>query len=218
METSLRPAVDAPLARSLAITRPAAQASAGASAARHRHAPSDTGAGRFRPRLALALLAALLLSPAMLPAARAADPDAGPLLELSSFPRSALTIHSATSNQAHVFRVWIADTPERQSQGLMFVQDLPADEGMLFYDRQSHPWAMWMKNTFIPLDMLFIDARGRVVAIIERTVPHSLQTRSHPRPVKAVLELRGGEVERRGIRAGDRVDHPAFRGRASGAP
>ncbi len=55
--------------------------------------------------------------------------NAGPLLELSSFPRSALTIHSATSNQAHVFRVWIADTPERQSQGLMFVQDLPADEG-----------------------------------------------------------------------------------------
>ena len=167
-----------------------------------------------------AWLALLLLALATLAAGgvRAADLDAGPLLELASFPRSTLTIHSATGPQGQVFRVWLADTPQRQSQGLMYVRDLPADEGMLFFDRQSRIWAMWMKNTFVSLDMLFIDARGRVVAIRERTVPHSLQTRSHPRPVKAVLELRGGEVERRGIRAGDRVDHPAFRGRASGAP
>ena len=149
----------------------------------------------------------------LLSVAPAAAPAAGPLLELSSFPRSTLTIHSATRNDGHVFRVWLADTPERQSQGLMFVRDLPEDEGMLFVDRDSRIWGMWMKNTFIPLDMVFIDARGRVVAIFERTVPHSLKTIAHPRPVKAVLELRGGEAARRGLKVGDRVEHPAFRGR-----
>ena len=158
---------------------------------------------------------ALLLAAATLAAggARAADLDAGPLLELTSFPRSTLTIHSATGPQGQVFRVWLADTPQRQSQGLMYVRDLPADEGMLFFDRQSRIWAMWMKNTVVSRDMLFIDARGRVVAIRERTVPHSLQTLSHPQPVKAVLELKGGETARRGLRVGDRVEHPLFRGR-----
>ncbi len=164
-----------------------------------------------------AWLALLLLALATLAAGgvRAADLDAGPLLELASFPRSTLTIHSATGPQGQVFRVWLADTPQRQSQGLMYVRDLPADEGMLFFDRQSRIWAMWMKNTFVSLDMLFIDARGRVVAIRERTVPHSLQTLSHPQPVKAVLEPKGGETARRGLRVGDRVEHPLFRGRGS---
>ncbi|MFO1428166.1 MAG: DUF192 domain-containing protein, partial [Steroidobacteraceae bacterium] len=83
--------------------------------------------------------------------------------------------------------------------------------GMLFVSRESRAQAMWMKNTFIPLDMLFIDARGRIVRIFERTVPQSLETLSHPDPVKAVLELRGGECARRGLRVGDRVEHPAFR-------
>ena len=114
-----------------------------------------------------------------------------------------------------MFRIWLADTPPRQQQGLMFVRDLPAEEGMLFVERQSRVWGMWMKNTFVPLDMLFIDSRGRVAAIFERTVPHSLQTLSFPKPVKAVLELRGGETVRRGIRVGDRVEHAAFRGPAT---
>lgn len=163
--------------------------------------------------LAIALLLSGFAPTPLVPAVQAADTDDGPLLELSSFPRSTLTIHSATRSDGHVFRVWLADTAERQSQGLMFVRDLPEDEGMLFVDRESRIWGMWMKNTFIPLDMVFIDARGRVAAIFERTVPHSLKTIAHPRPVKAVLELRGGEAARRGLKVGDRVDHPAFRGR-----
>jgi len=161
-------------------------------------------------------LAAMLLAAATLFAAAPApaqDVGGGALLELASFPRSTLTIHSASSPDAHVFRIWVAETPQQQQQGLMFVRDLPAEEGMLFVERQSRVWGMWMKNTFIPLDMLFIDSRGRVAAIFERTVPHSLQTLSSPKPVKAVLELRGGETARRGIRVGDRVDHPAFRGK-----
>jgi hypothetical protein len=167
----------------------------------------------------LHLLAGLVVL-ALAAAGFAAARDAG-LLELSSFPRSALTIHGGGS--AHAVRVWIADTPERQSQGLMYVRDLPADEGMLFVNREPRPMSMWMKNTFIPLDMLFIDARGRVLHIFERTVPHSLETLGHPAPVKAVLELRGGEVARRGLKVGDRVEHGTFapnrvRGRADATP
>ena len=134
----------------------------------------------------------------------------GELLELSTFPRSVLTIEHGA--QRHQFNVWLADTAERQMQGLMFVRDLPADQGMLFVNREPRVVSMWMKNTFIPLDMLFIDARGRIVKIFERTVPQSLDTLSAPKPVKAVLELRGGEAARRGIRAGDRVRHAAFTG------
>lgn len=165
----------------------------------------------------LALLLAALLAPLPPPASAQAAAERPPgVMDLASFPRSALTIHAATG-QGHVFRVWIADTPERQQQGLMFVRDLPADEGMLFVNRQPRPSGMWMKNTYIALDMLFIDERGRVVRIFERTVPHSLEVLESDGPVKAVLELRGGEVMRRGIRVGDRVDHPAFRGRRGGA-
>ena len=68
-----------------------------------------------------------------------------------------------------------------------------------------------MKNTYIPLDILFIDPRGKVVKIYERTTPLSLEPLGVDTPVRAVLELRGGESARRGIRSGDRVRHPAFR-------
>lgn len=147
---------------------------------------------------------------------RLADTGARPtgLLELASFPRSELRI-VRNGAATHEFRVWIADTGERQMQGLMFVRDLPANEGMLFVHDRPRIASMWMKNTFIPLDMLFIDARGRIVTIHENTTPHSLDPLSSGQPVLAVLELRGGEVARRGIRRGDRVVHEAFRARSN---
>jgi hypothetical protein len=146
---------------------------------------------------------------------RLADTGARPtgLLELASFPRSELRIVRGNGAATHEFRVWIADTGERQMQGLMFVRDLPANEGMLFVHDRPRIASMWMKNTFIPLDMLFIDARGRIVTIHENTTPHSLDPLSSGQAVLAVLELRGGEVARRGIRRGDRVVHEAFRAR-----
>jgi hypothetical protein len=163
-----------------------------------------------RLRLRLLVLAALL-SAGPFAAVPAMAQDA-PLLELASFPRSALTIHTRVG-RGHVFRIWIADSPQRQEQGLMFVRDLPADEGMLFVNDPDRVISMWMKNTFIPLDMLFIDADGRVAAIFERTVPQSLAVLSYPKPVRAVLELAGGDVMKFGIKVGDQVDHPAFRGK-----
>lgn len=160
-----------------------------------------------RPRFVLRGLVTLLAAVATLttPATRAQQP----LLELSSYPQGTLQIVAADGRR-HDFRVWIADTPARQTQGLMFVRDLPAGQGMLFVHREPLVASMWMKNTFIPLDMLFIDARGRIVSIAENTTPHSLDTISAGRPVTAVLELRGGEVARRAIRRGDRVLHEHF--------
>ena len=94
------------------------------------------------------------------------------------FPHAALEIRSASGRQW--FNIRIADTPERQELGLMFVTALPADEGMLFPQQQPQIMSMWMKNTLIPLDMLFIDRRGRIACLLEQVEPQSLDIRTCP--------------------------------------
>ena len=112
----------------------------------------------------------------------------------------------------HTIKLWVADTPARQQQGLMFVDKLEPGTGMLFlYPGPPRPISMWMKNTLIPLDMLFISKDGRIARIARNTRPHSLETISSLTPVTAVLEIGGGEAQRLGIEVGDRVGHPAFR-------
>ena len=96
-------------------------------------------------------------------------------------------------------------TPERAEQGLMFVSDLPANLGMIFPLAPPRVETMWMKNTYIELDMLFIGADGRVTKIIERAHPISTTILSSDTPVSAVLELRGGEVAKLGLGVGDTV-------------
>lgn len=152
-----------------------------------------------RPRW---LVACLLLL-----ASFAAHADAQ-LQDLDQFPRASVTITSKSGK--HDFDVWVADTPARQAQGLMFVRSLGAGAGMLFVLDEPRLMTMWMKNTFIPLDMVFIEADGRIARIAARTKPHSLDTVSSGKAVKGVLEIAGGEAERLGIRAGDRLTHPAF--------
>jgi len=156
--------------------------------------------------LVLALLLALAGFLTSAPLVAQGEP---PALDLASYPRSSLQIVSAGST--HAFEVWIADTPDRQRQGLMYVRDLPAGQGMLFVNETPRISSFWMKNTYIPLDILFIDARGRIVAIFANTRPLSLEPVGPSSPVLAVLELRGGEAARRGIREGDRVRHPVFK-------
>ncbi len=95
----------------------------------------------------------------------------------------------------------------------MFRRSLPADGGMLFDFGRDQPVSMWMKNTLIPLDMLFIDRRGVIVNLHQRAVPHSLVPISSAGRVRAVLELNGGTVGRLKIKPGDRVLHPMFAGR-----
>jgi hypothetical protein len=95
-------------------------------------------------------------------------------------------------------------------QGLMFRQELAPDSGMLFDFKQPTLATMWMRNTLIPLDMLFVDTTGRIVNIHERAVPQSDAIISAAAPVRAVIELNGGTAARLGIKAGDRVIFPIF--------
>ena len=127
---------------------------------------------------------------------------------LAAGPREELAI--VTANGRHVFRVEIADDPDERAQGLMFRKSLPADAGMLFLSGRNEVQSFWMKNTEIPLDMLFIARDGRIVDMHERAVPFSLETISSKVPVWAVLELPGGSAARLGIKLGDRVEHRAF--------
>src|SRR5882762_7307422 len=134
--------------------------------------------------------------------------------DLATFPRTTLEITRAAKSghrtkkhdaQSHRFDVWIADTPERQEQGLMFVRDLPATQGMLFPQDPPRAANFWMKNTYIELDMVFIGTDGHIIKIIERAQPFKLDNLSSDRPVSAVLEIKGGEAARLGVRVGDLV-------------
>lgn len=127
-----------------------------------------------------------------------------------AFDQGTLAIETR-AGVVHAFRIELADTGAERAQGLMQREELAPDAGMLFDFGEEQPVAMWMKNTLIPLDMLFIAASGEITAIARDTVPHSLTTIPSPGPVRAVLELNAGTTRRLGIAEGDRVDHPIFR-------
>lgn len=130
-----------------------------------------------------------------------------PLAALAS-PRDRLVIK--TANGDAVFSVELAATPEQKTLGLMHRRELAADAGMLFDFAKSAHVTMWMKDTLIPLDMLFIDSGGVVVNIAVRTIPESLTPIESHGAVRAVLELNGGTCGRLGIQPGDKVLHPIF--------
>lgn len=120
------------------------------------------------------------------------------------FPRSHLEIARANGTKVG-FRVEVATTPEQQHLGLMFREHLDADTGMIFLYPEDQPIGMWMKNTKIPLDMLFVEHTGRIAKIIVNAVPEDLTPLMSDAPERAVIEIGGGEAARQNIRVGDRV-------------
>ncbi len=128
---------------------------------------------------------------------------------LSSFPKSTLTIVTPDGRQ-HLFNIWVADTDPHREQGLMMVKSLAPNTGMLFIFDRPERVQMWMKNTLIPLDMVFIDTEGRIDSIAANTTPMSLKIIDAKNPVLAVLEIAGGSAATSGIKAGAIVKHPAF--------
>lgn len=126
--------------------------------------------------------------------------------------RSEVTVETGEGHR-HRFLVEVARTQQQLAVGLMFRRQLAEDAGMLFDFGVERPVSMWMKNTLLPLDMIFIRGDGRIANVAERTVPGSLQPHSSKGPVRGVLEVNGGTVERLGIKAGDRVIHGIFDGR-----
>lgn len=119
----------------------------------------------------------------------------------------------ATAGGEKIFQVEVMRTMDERARGLMFRRYLPADRGMLFDFAVEAQVAMWMKDTFIPLDMLFIRKDGTISQIAENTEPHSTRTISSTDPVYSVLEINGGMAAKLGIKAGDKVIHPLFAGR-----
>ena len=115
-----------------------------------------------------------------------------------------LTIHSSTGN--HRFTVDVAATPEEQQRGLMFVESLAPDRGMIFPYDPPRDIAFWMKNTLIPLDMVFVRADGTIARIAANATPLSLDPVPSGEPVALVLEIRGGRAAELGVREGDRVE------------
>ena len=116
-----------------------------------------------------------------------------------------------TTTGAHSFQTEIADTPHLRERGLMFRHRLADDRAMLFDWGQVRVATMWMRNTYIPLDMVFISSSGRVESIAENTEPHSLKIISSQIPVAAVLEVTAGTAKRIGLKPGDKVVHKMFK-------
>ena len=116
-----------------------------------------------------------------------------------------------TATQAHEFQVEIAETRLQRAQGLMWRRQLAPDAGMLFDFGNPGPVVMWMKNTYIPLDMMFVMADGTILNIARDTTPHSTDYIASAGPVVGVLEVAAGTVRKLGIRAGDKIDHPLFK-------
>ena len=117
----------------------------------------------------------------------------------------------ASSESVTMLTAEVADTEELRTRGLMFRHFLPDDKAMLFDYQNPRPVAMWMKNTNISLDMLFIREDGTIAAIAENTVPQSLDTISVQEPVRGVLEMAAGTVKKLGLRPNDKVYHRIFR-------
>jgi len=120
-------------------------------------------------------------------------------------PKVPLTIRAA--NGVHPFTVQVAATEDQQERGLMFYRSLAPDEGMIFPYDPPQSVAFWMKNTLIPLDMVFIRADG-TIARIAHAQPMNLDPVPAGEPVAAVLEIRGGRAAELGIREGDKVEWP----------
>ncbi len=148
--------------------------------------------------IAGALVLALLFTVTQAQAPRDFQPT-----QLRDFPRGSLVIERADGRD--MFRIWLADNPARQEQGLMWIRQLPADFGMVFPLDPPRQMNMWMKNTFVSLDMLFYDGNGRITHIHSRAVPQSEAIISSNGTVAGVVEILAGEAARRGIRVGDRV-------------
>lgn len=144
------------------------------------------------------LLFALFLTPLTVPAEEPID---------QAYDKDVLVI--AARDACYRFDIYLALSREQQIRGLMHVRDLPSSTGMLFVYPGEDYHSMWMKNTFLPLDILFAKSDGLVSSIAKNTVPQSLKSITSTEPVKFVLELNAGTTDRLAIEPGSRLiwDH-----------
>lgn len=145
-----------------------------------------------------AVIAALLLfGPSLPEAARA-----------GALEKQALTFVTSAGN--HTITVEVADSDQERSTGLMFRRSLGDNEGMIFLYPHEQEITMWMRNTYIPLDMIFVRKTGVIHRIEKDTEPFSERIIPSNGEVLAVIEMKGGSAARLGLKSGDKVDYPAF--------
>ena len=163
----------------------------------------------FRHRKPFATLA-LLAAGLWLAAANTARPQGAAPEPLSAFPQSLLAIRTGSGKVVN-FKIWLADTKRREEQGMMFIREMDEHTGMLFMFPENQRVRMWMKNTYVSLDLLFLNAQGKIDYIAARATPESEAIIGPPTPEYAVLELKGGACEQFGIKVGDKVLHKNFK-------
>ena len=129
----------------------------------------------------------------------------GLLLNASSCQAQPKVIITTETSRELPFEVEIADTPAKRELGLQYRRELAENRGMLFLFAEEREQTFWMKNTPIPLDMIFINQDHKIVGIVEQAVPFSLDSRSVAAPSRFVLEINGGLARGYGIQPGDRV-------------
>lgn len=130
---------------------------------------------------------------------------------LSTPPQQLERLTIVTASGEHTFQIEVARTDEQRARGLMFRRFMPEDRGMLFDFKIEQPVMMWMRNTYIPLDMIFISRDGRVINVAEDTEPLSERTIASAAPAFAVLEVNAGVARKIGLKAGDRISHAMFK-------
>lgn len=152
-----------------------------------------------------AIFGTFFLAVAMPAAAQFANTEAGPQTGLA---KSRLTI--ATPSGIRTFTVELANTPNSREIGMMWRTNVGRSEGMLFQFPAAHRLSFWMKNTMIPLDIIYVRADGRILQINRNAEPFSLTPIPSREPAIAVLEIGGGESDRQGIAVGQTIRHAIF--------
>lgn len=132
------------------------------------------------------------------------------LLQVSACQAQPQVTIATEGGRELTFHVEVADTPTKRELGLQYRRDLPPDRGMIFLFPAESEHSFWMKNTPIPLDMIFISKERKIVGIVEQAVPFSTDSRSVPGASQFVLEINGGLSKRHGIKAGDSVRFQAL--------
>lgn len=131
------------------------------------------------------------------------------LSSVLAFEKQPLTFVAASGR--HVFTIEVAVSPQEQMQGLMYRQSLGANEGMIFVYPRDQEIAMWMKNTYISLDMIFVRSDGSILRIERSTEPFSERVINSGDKARAVIEVKAGTADRLGLKPGDKVEYSAFR-------
>ncbi len=154
--------------------------------------------------LAIAAILAVVITLYLEWTGRSQMPDNRPHYALSN-----VTITHSDGNQI-AFKAEVAITPAEQAYGLMFITSLPEDQAMIFPYSPAREVAFWMKNTLIPLDMLFVGSNGAIGAITENARPQDITPIDSQIPVVAVIEIGGGLAAKDGIKVGDKITSPAL--------